>query len=597
MRRPAILRQRPGLAWLPLALLATGLLWFLYGKTQASSPAARAAIEEQLRSIHQFDSDWNVDVMSSKVGLNASYDPIVAPFPKILEQLGRVEAGEGASDSDVKARLLVMRGVFLRKADLVDEFKSRNSVLRNSLRFLPTAARDAEAALAAEPAARGARPADLLPEVGGTLAEALKYAVVIDEAQRDQLEAAVLHLQAGLDALPGASGAREPLAVFLTHARTVHAKIGNEASLLSGIVQVPTVAAIDSSAAAFDGYFAVAQRQSEFWRKALFAYSALLLSVAAFTAWRLRQSYREIERRVAHRTRELADALASLRESEAQLIQSEKMSSLGQMVAGVVHEINTPLAYVRSSLETIGDQLEEVNDLVRHGSAMLVSMSEPEPDADRLAQSFASFSALTSNFADLGVADEMRRLAADSLHGVDQISEIVVNLRNFCRLDRSKTTLFDLREGLDSTLVIARGAIGPHRVVKRYADIPEVVCAPSQINQVFLNLITNAAQALPAEGGGTITLSTGLEDDMVRVEVADSGSGIQEQHLARIFDPFFTTKEIGKGTGLGLSIAYKIVQEHAGRIGVRSTLGGGTTFTIHLPRQPAPALAENGIPT
>ncbi len=594
---------RLALAWLLAATSATGMLWFLYQQTQASNPAESAAVDEQLRLVHQLDSDWNVDIMSSKVGLNASYDPIAAPLRKIGVQLARLEGAEAAADPAVKARLAAMRSAFAAKADLVDEFKSQNSVLRNSLRFLPTAARDAESA--------PGLPADLAGAVDAALADALKYAVVIDDGQRDQLEASVERLGAALDGLPGASPAREPLGVFLSHSRTVLRKMGEETRLLAGIMRAPTVAAIDGSAAAFDAHYAELSRAAELWRKGLFAYSALLLGLAGFTAVRLRQSYRQInrmnaalvaandglEQRVEHRTRELADALASLRESETQLIQSEKMSSLGQMVAGVVHEINTPLAYVRSGLETICDQTGEVNDLVRHAGSMLHAMAAPDPDPEQLSQSFAALSGLMTNFTEHGIADELRKLASDSLHGVDQINEIVVNLRSFCRLDRSKATLFDLREGLDSTLVIARSVIGPHAVVREFADIPEVMCAPSQLNQVFLNLITNAAQALPAAGGGTITLRTAVEEGMVRVDVADSGSGIAPEHLPRVFDPFFTTKEVGAGTGLGLSIAYKIVQEHAGRITVRSTPGQGTTFSIHLPRSAPAASIADGVPT
>jgi two-component system, NtrC family, sensor kinase len=599
-------RWRLGFTGVLAASLAVALLWFLYQKTQDSGQEARAAVEEQLRRVHQLDSDWNVEIMSSKIGLNTSYDPIVGPSKAVGAALDRVEAMEGADDASVAPRLKAMRGLFAQKAGLVDDFKSHNSVLRNSLRFLPTAANDAQAALAAEPDGKVA--ALLRPQVAGLLDEALKYAVVTDEAQRIQLDAVATRLEEASQSLPESSPARASVGTLVNHARIVHRWVGDEASLLAGIVQVPTVAAIDASTAAFNAWFLERSGEIEIWRKALFAYSALLLVLAGFTAMRLRESYRQInimnaalvsandglEHRVEERTRELADAMASLRESEVQLIQSEKMSSLGQMVAGIAHEINTPLAYVRSSLETIGDQLSEVGDLVRHSGSLLRAMAAPEADAELLSQSFSALSALTQSLAANGVTEELHHLAADSLHGLDQIGEIVVSLRNFSRLDRSKTTLFDLREGLDSTLVIARAAIGEHRVVKAYGDIPDVLCAPSQLNQVFLNLITNAAQAMPGPGPGTITLRTGLDEGMVRVDVTDSGSGIAPEHLSRIFDPFFTTKEIGKGTGLGLSIAYKIVQEHAGRISVRSVPGEGTTFSIHLPCT-APALTDTGV--
>jgi len=162
----------------------------------------------------------------------------------------------------------------------------------------------------------------------------------------------------------------------------------------------------------------------------------------------------------------------------------------------------------------------------------------------------------------------------------------VTNLKNFSRLDRSKVASFNLNEGLDSTLMIARHELKHHAVKKNYGNIPPITCSPSQINQVFLNLINNAAQATAA-GKGVIQLTTRREGPgHVAVEVADNGKGIPPEVLPKIFDPFFTTKEVGKGTGLGLSIVYKIVEQHGGRISVDSTVGVGTRFTVVLPLQP-----------
>ncbi len=183
----------------------------------------------------------------------------------------------------------------------------------------------------------------------------------------------------------------------------------------------------------------------------------------------------------------------------------------------------------------------------------------------------------------------LERLAQDGLHGIGQISDLIINLKDFSRLDRTRLTPFDLRAGLESTLKIARNLVKTREVVRRFGDIPLVACSPSQINQVFLNLITNAAQATE-DGTGTIILTTrrsGVRE--VAVDVEDNGRGIAAEDLPRIFDPFFTTKEVGQGTGLGLSIAYRIVQEHGGRIDVESRPGQGTRFTVTLPIGSVPA--------
>jgi len=188
------------------------------------------------------------------------------------------------------------------------------------------------------------------------------------------------------------------------------------------------------------------------------------------------------------------------------------------------------------------------------------------------------------------VIEELGVLVKDGLFGTGQISDIVGNLKNFSRLDRNRVSRANLNESLSNTLLLARHLLKSVTVDKRFGDITTVVCSPSQVNQVFLNLITNAVQAMDA-GRGTITLTTRGDGAGVAVEVADNGKGIAQEVLPKIFDPFFSTKEIGKGTGLGLSISYKIVQQHGGRIDVESQVGAGTRFTVWLPLKP-PAEAE-----
>jgi len=188
------------------------------------------------------------------------------------------------------------------------------------------------------------------------------------------------------------------------------------------------------------------------------------------------------------------------------------------------------------------------------------------------------------------VLTELAGLVKDGIFGTGEMAEIVGNLKDFSRLDRSKVTSFNLNDGLTSSLGLARHMLKSVNVTRRFGEIPAITCAPSQINQVFLNLITNAAQAL-APANGEITLTTRPDKGGVAVEVADNGKGIPPEVLPKIFDPFYTTKEAGKGTGLGLSISYKIVEQHGGRIEVDSEVGKGTKFTVWLPLKP-PAEAE-----
>jgi signal transduction histidine kinase len=295
-----------------------------------------------------------------------------------------------------------------------------------------------------------------------------------------------------------------------------------------------------------------------------------------------------LEQKVDERTQELSQALQELKESEAQLIQQEKMSSLGQMVSGVAHEINTPLGYVKGNLEIVASRMSDIanfEDLCRSAVHILSSRGAKLMDIQtRLRQVYD----LAMKVSESKVSEELTDLVTDGIYGVKQMAEIVVNLKNFSRLDRSAEVRYNLHEGIDSALVIARNTIKHKAEVKKsYGNIPDVLCSPSQFNQVILNLVTNAAQAMDQQG--TITITTAKHDrERVRIEVADTGCGIPTEILPKIFDPFFTTKEIGQGTGLGLSIVHKIIESHGGEIKAESEVGKGTKFTILLPIKPDP---------
>ncbi|MEQ1813203.1 MAG: ATP-binding protein, partial [Candidatus Nitrotoga sp.] len=265
----------------------------------------------------------------------------------------------------------------------------------------------------------------------------------------------------------------------------------------------------------------------------------------------------------------------TLKEAQNQLVQSEKMSSIGQLAAGVAHEINNPIGYVYSNLGTLEKYVQDafgMIDLYEQAEGAITD------EAIRV-QIKEAREKLDMEF----LKEDLRSLMNESKDGITRVKKIVQNLKNFSHADASDEWCFsNLHQGLDSTLNIVNNEIKyKANLIKEYGDIPEVECLSSQLNQVFMNLLVNAAHAI--EEHGTITIRTGMRAEEVWVEVADTGKGIAPEHIKKIFDPFFTTKPIGKGTGLGLSLSYGIVQKHHGRIEVQSEVGKGATFRVWLP--------------
>jgi two-component system, NtrC family, sensor kinase len=272
---------------------------------------------------------------------------------------------------------------------------------------------------------------------------------------------------------------------------------------------------------------------------------------------------------------EQSKLITQLQEAQSHLLQSEKMASIGQLAAGVAHEINNPIGYVYSNLGTLE---KYVQDLFK----MLDSYEVAEGVISDL-EVKANLQAARKKMDITFLKEDLGSLMNESRDGITRVKNIVQNLKDFSHVDASDEWQYaDLHAGINSTLNIVNNEIKyKAEVVREYGTIPQVECLPSQLNQVFMNLLVNASHAI--EVRGLITVRTGLAGEEVWVEVEDTGKGIAAENLKKIFDPFFTTKPIGKGTGLGLSLSYGIIQKHGGRIEVRSEVGKGTVFKVSLP--------------
>ena len=300
--------------------------------------------------------------------------------------------------------------------------------------------------------------------------------------------------------------------------------------------------------------------------------TALALGAAAYLFLQLKKSRETISK---------SDEDSKKREaSQAQVLHTNKLASLGGMVAGVAHEINTPLGFVKSNVEVVSDLISEYEAAVTKvmtGVDLMLTL-----DASMVDRAKAAIQKARIELARATSLKEARELLTDSADGLKQMSNLVMNLKGFARVDRDGMDSIDLNESVRSALTIASHQLRDRiHIVQHLGDVPKVKCMPSQINQVFLNMITNAAQAMGDEG--TLTIRSQAKPNVVEVSFEDTGTGIPDDVLPKIFDPFFTTKPVGEGTGLGLSIVHKIIQGHGGAIRVKSQVGKGTTFFVELP--------------
>lgn len=585
-----------------VAVALAALLAFLYIKTQGVDIKRQNEALSSLRELKEIDVRWDVEALRARTGLS------VPPSPASdhgATTLGRIQQDLAASARDLGSPVLA-RGLpeldkaFTEKTELMAQFRKANAEARQALQLVMAA--DNEIAGLVRGAWRNYPQRERLVAAENVvvqlLANAQKYYFAPEDARRKDLEASVADLRESAPPFPQAL--RDGITRLDGHIGQLLGAKPVEQQLFQRLSFLTAGPRVDSLTSAFSRELEQMLIERERYRVYLIAFSAALLILIGYLAARLFASYRllneanlalkaaneGLEQRVAERTRELSEALTQLKDSEAQLIQTEKMSSLGQMVAGVAHEINTPLAYIKNSLGSVRNRLPELVQLISESEKLLAMLQAGNADPQQLSRQFTLTQTQVRQFRDHQALEELQALVNDGLHGITQISDIVINLKDFSRLDRSKVALFSVNDGVESTLTLAKHEIKLFTVNKQFGDVPQITCSPSQINQVFLNLINNAAQAIESDHG-VITITTRRQGpDGVAVEVEDNGKGIAAEALPKIFDPFFTTKDVGKGTGLGLTIVYKIVKRHGGKITVDSKVGVGTKVTVVLPVTP-----------
>lgn len=570
----------------------------LYKKTRKIDVALHHNITGTITQLKAVDARWNEDVLKSRLRLNQDYDPLVtAKVTQADLENDLIEALSAITESDVQVlpRLSAYQEIIKAKIDLAEEFKGENAIFRNSAVFIPFSLRSFSG-MVKEVKVQSGAPVSLLSDLEYRIQTLSVGFLEYTTQLQDQTMTFNAQLIEELKEL--SQDQRLPrtihtdLTIILNHVDMVLRKKPVVDEIITTIISMPTATSLDQVRTAYDQLYEQHLADSNTSQTLFVAYLACLAIVSSYIALRLLNKRRirllttvneALEKRV-ELSQELERTHEKLKRSQMQLIQSEKMSALGQMVAGVAHEINTPLAYSRSNVAHVHEQLASVVTLVEAASKQtnLIKLNDLEDENTTQNDHFNTVSELAKSLQEDGIVLEMEELLQASVSGLDQIAEMVLNLKDFSRLDRKKIDKVNLNDGLDSSLMIAKNTL-KHKVqvIKEYDDIPVVACAPSQINQVFLNILVNAAHAIADEG--TITLTTRAIGDQVEVMIKDDGPGIPEEVLPHIFDPFFTTKDVGEGTGLGLAISHQIIEQHGGTLSVQSKVGNGTCFTISLP--------------
>jgi two-component system, NtrC family, sensor kinase len=533
-----------------LSIILGGLIWLAQEKDE---PHQR--FRDGFEMLRHQEAEWDAELLSLQLGIVPNYDAVTNAGRDVslgLARLNTFAESEKALVSLVPA-IKAYRETVAQKGRLSEQVKASYAMLRNSIGILPTAVSDAYEHSDVLAILDGAnkRAADLITEC---LTGMVSFTTSPTPLLRDAIQG---RIKATRDAAKSLSPElAEAIERILVQIEVAIRERQRSNDLLLALAAVPTGAAAESVQSQLQSLDATdAWIKSRLWELAAIVGSLLALSFIAIT-FAVRQEFYRLDKdnRMLQQVKENA---------EEQIMQSAKLSALGQMVAGITHEINTPLAYVKAVFELIKERV--IEEYTMTGEA---GSGESDEGAEW--------------------REELKVLLDDGLHGLEEMATLVQTMKSFSRLDKGNIESFSVEEVIESALLISRPQLKYVADVNREFDsLPHIVGSASQLRQVLLNLIMNAMDAMAAlDRRGLLTLRTRVtSSDTVQIDVCDNGPGIPEENLSKIFDPFFTTKPVGKGTGMGLSICYRIIENHGGTIFVNSKPGKGTVFSLNLPRQ------------
>lgn len=581
------------------AILLASVLVYLYWMSRSDESGDYAQARDLIRQIKQYDAQWEGAVLKARTTTNYNYDPLVLPLIEMKRLWREFGTLEGRHQ---KTELLAWQKAFRDyqqafddKVLLVSRFKTHNAILRNSLAFLPAAADVIQVHLRQLVDADTLRLRRVTSDTYDLMLSSLEFAQTTTDEKAAEILVGLNNLSVNKERLPG--DFQVPIDTISKHIELILREQPKVDQLLEAIEAVPIAEYLDAIALMLDRDEQAAVLMAQRYHFYMLVFSTLLVLLLLYLGMWLMRSYAEInrvnralvsandelEQRVERRTQALTQASAALQREvderrllENQLVQSEKLASLGQLAAGVAHEVNNPIGFVSSNLGALDDYFGRLQDMLK---------AYADAEHTLLPNALGAELAKLRTEIELDyLLEDIPALIRESKDGIGRVARIVKDLKDFSRVETSHDwQVADLHQGIESTLNIVASELR-HKadLVKDYSPLPPVECLPSQINQVIMNLLVNATQAMGAERG-RITLRTGASDKWVWIEVADNGCGIPGESLQKIFDPFYTTKPIGQGTGLGLSLSYGIIKRHGGEIRVDSEVGVGTTFRVELP--------------
>jgi len=563
--------------YLILALAGAGGLVYVQS-TVPDTEQMNNDVTHRLLEIDNLNANVGELALRSRYHLDGNYDNLTRTTALLDQAIVTLEqqylSPQQVNDPLLLRQFETFKNEITIQNDLIENFKSHNSVLRNSERYAPAAATNLMEI------ARDAK----LPEVeqlyADVLRELLEYALLGSSLSEEKLKMALPRLSEVEAELP--EYAQLAHLEFFRHINTVFKEKGLTDQYLSKALQSTTDSQIQALGQAWNQWMAKNNQQQALLEQLTMGYVVFLLVGLGLIGWKLRALYAHLDHEVAVQTAEVKKAFEELKESESKLVQSEKMASLGQMVAGVAHEINTPLGYISSNVDTIRLNMGELDGILKSVEMISQEIAGGHPNSKKIASIVKQMVRVYRGMRQRETLSEIEDLLQDSSYGLSEISKLVSSLRDFSRLDRTHVVDTDVHQGLDATLKICSSLLGPRKVIKSYAEhLPSIECMPAQLNQVFMNIITNSVQATGDDG--VIEIITRSTEQGIEIEFTDNGGGMTDDTMRQMFDPFFTTKNVGEGTGLGMSISYKIIKSHGGDIEVSSLLNQGTQITVQLP--------------